>query len=379
MALVKYPGRGAWVNDEWRRQAAPSLSNTTAIDATGEKLAFVGYFWHPEQIAKDVSRVCFRFGAVTKAGGSGLTISLQNVSLTAGPMQPDETQDQTVAVANGNAAFAANTWLRSDALSANRTLTPGDLVAIVVEYDGSGRLGADSVTLSCYAATDNLASQTVATMIKTASWASVNLVPNVILECSDGSFGTLEGAFPVKTVGTVGLQSDTTPDEVALKVTLPFPIGVDGIAYQLNPLSDTSDHEVNLYDSGGSALKTVSVDAHTLAGAGLVRPAQVPFTEQELTKDATYYYAIKPSSDTQTVTLYYFEVDDANHWKTHPLGTIGTYVERTDAGAWTETTTRRPAIGFHQSSVANDTGGGAVTAISLNTHVHASPWGTAAY
>jgi len=120
------------------------------IDATGEMAAFCGRVWFSARSGtKNLSRVGFRFGAVTKSGGSGLTVSLQDVTLSAGPpMQPDGTQDQTVAIANGNASFASNTWIRTGTFSASRTVTYGDLLAVNVEYDGGGRTNPDSVIVN---------------------------------------------------------------------------------------------------------------------------------------------------------------------------------------------------------------------------------------
>src|SRR5262245_16743976 len=147
MALVALNGLGMAIPN-WYSNALPAVTSIGPIDATGEKIAFCGYFWHPEGISKDITRVGFRFGSVTKAGGSGLTVSLQDLNLTTAPMQPDEVQDQTVAIANGDSGFTSNVWYRTNALSANRTLANGDAVCVVIEYDGSGRLGSDTVSLS---------------------------------------------------------------------------------------------------------------------------------------------------------------------------------------------------------------------------------------
>jgi hypothetical protein len=127
---------------------APGFANSLLIDATGEKIAFIGRFWNKDRATKNITKVGFCFGAVTKAGGSGLTVSLQNVNLGAGPpFRPDEIQDQTVAIANGDAAFATNTWYQTAALSTNRTVAFGELLAVVIEYNGAGRLGSDSVVV----------------------------------------------------------------------------------------------------------------------------------------------------------------------------------------------------------------------------------------
>lgn len=198
MALQQIPGIGAGFWYPHYLNIPPVFLNSTAIATSTDKHAVCGRVWTPTRGSKNISRVGFRFGsAITKAGGSGLTLSLQDVSLIAGvPMQPDEVQDQTVAIANGDATFAANTWHRSGALSATRTVSPDDLLAVVVEYDGGGRLGADSVTFSCL---DNLAASPGANFgqftdgVKTTgTWQTpTRSQPIVALEFDDGTFGGL--------------------------------------------------------------------------------------------------------------------------------------------------------------------------------------------
>jgi len=142
-ANVQFTGVGAYV--PWPiNSMTPGFSSTLVIDATGEQAAQLGQVWFPARTgSKTINKVHFRFGAVTKAGGSGLQVSLQDVSLTAGPpAQPDGVVDQYRAIANGEATFAANTWYTSGLLTSDgtdtgtkRTVNFGDLVACVLEYD----------------------------------------------------------------------------------------------------------------------------------------------------------------------------------------------------------------------------------------------------
>src|SRR5688572_15951850 len=77
-----------------------AVSTALTIDATGEKTSYAGKVFYPDRSSatKAITKVGFRFAAVTKAGGSALTVSLQNVTGvtgagTGGPMVGDETQD----------------------------------------------------------------------------------------------------------------------------------------------------------------------------------------------------------------------------------------------------------------------------------------------
>ena len=133
----------------------------------------MGKVWFAERTGtKDIRRVGFRFGTVTKAGGSAVTVSLQDVNLAAGPpLQPDEVQDQTVAIANADAGFATGLWYRTGTLSADRTVAYGEDLCVVFEYDGAGRLGSDVVNIAYSSVGLEGLPHSANVVLKTASWA----------------------------------------------------------------------------------------------------------------------------------------------------------------------------------------------------------------
>jgi len=336
-----------------------SYSNILLIDATGEKLAMIGRFWNASRSAKSIRKIGFRFGTVTKAGGSGLTASLQNVSQTTNPPQPDGTQDQTVAIANGNAAFASNTWIMTDALSADRSVTFREELAVVLEYDGSGRLGSDSVSVSAFSNANQLSSPV--SSLLTASWVNQARTPNVIFECSDGSFATLHGAAGTKDSATIAYNSGSTPDEYGNQFQTPFDCKTDGAWVNMNSAA-AADFEVVLY-SGTTALATATVDASTIV-TGLGRVYVSWGSEINLTANTNYILALKPTT-ANNVSLSYFDVDASTHWDTTGFA-ICEILSRTNAGAWSGTTaTRRMIAGIDISAI--DTGSGG-TASSIQAY-----------
>ena len=368
MAYQRFPGSGAWIPDGYmglNYTTLAFLSSTAQIDATGEKIAFVGRVWTPSGGSKSISRVGFRFGTITKAGGSGLTVSLQDVTLSTGvPYQPDGTPDQTVAISNGDSSFASNTWYRTGALSANRSVNPGDWLAVVIEYDGSGRLSSDVVRTTGQRS-NGATAQALGNgdqLIYTGSWATnPESASNIILEFSDGSFGTLEGGFPLSALSTVAYHADSTNDEHALHIKFPFPCKIDAAFAIVQIASNAANFDFVLYE-GTSAVTngTVSCDANAFAATAATRMTKIVFpAELELDANTDYYLAIKPTQNTALVTLPYFDVSDANHFQAHPGGTEFYIAARADGGSWTPTTTRRPYMGVRVSSVddAVSTGG----------------------
>ncbi len=327
------------------------------IDATGEKAAFMGQVWTPNRGSKDITRVGFRFGTVSKGSGSGLTVSLQNVSTTAAvPLQPDETQDQTVAISNANIP-ASNSWYRTNALSANRTVTHGEWLAVVIEYDGSGRIGTDAINITGLGdmSANGAVCQFCSSALKTGgAWARTFILNNVILEYSDGTFGTLGGPWSVMTLpcsaqSTLNLNTGSTPDEAGLRFKLPFEAYVEGAWFYSTISANTVDFDVVLYE-GTTAVSTLSVDA-SYANNTAIRPGWVFFSSPGRVKPNTEYtLALKPTT-ANNLGMAYIDVSDANHFQAMAGGTDWHWNQRTDAGAWTPTTTRRPLMGLLLSHV----------------------------
>lgn len=361
---VSIAGRGMFFPGSEAFGGAPGFTTIGPVDATGEKIAMVGRVWFSARTgSKAITRVGFRFSTVDKSGGSALTVSLQDVTLTTGPpAQPDETQDQTVAIANANASFATNTWIRTDAFSATRSVAYGERLAVVVEYDGSGRQGSDVFNLhgitNAGMALVNWGDSLV--ILKTASWAAAAAIPTIILEFDDGTFGTLDGAFAASDIASVTYNLDTgTTDEHALSFSVPFPCTVDGLWAWVNSLAATADFEMILY-SGTTVLATTTVDGNTTS-ASAVRRFLVPIAPQVLAANTVYKVAIRPTvaGSGGNVMAYYFDVADANHFTVHDSGTAINYDTRLNQGAWAGvTTTRRLFAGVRISAVDDGTSGG---------------------
>ena len=369
MTLQTIPGEGLWIPEPPRFVFNFGFSNML-IDATGEKVAFIGRVWNKDRGSKDITKVGFRFGTVVKAGGSALIVSLQNVSLTTAVIQPDETQDQTVAIANANASFASNTWIQTGALSANRTVTFGELLAVVVEFDGGGRLGSDTVNISGLAGVETGTSHASTMSHKTGgAWAISTLTNNIILEFTDGTFGTLDKGYPASAVTTTAFNSDTAgADEYAMEFTLPFPVKVDGAYIYLSITGTSSDFDVVLYD-GTTAMTggTVSIDAHSVINTGNQRILFVPFTaEISLTANTTYRLALKPTT-ANSVTLLQVDVSANGHFQAWAGGTAWNTTSRVDAGSWAAVTaTRRPLMGIRVSACDDGVGGGGTSAYTFS-------------
>ncbi len=360
MTMQTIPGGGMWIPPLHRHQGAdfPAFGSVL-MDATAEKIAFVGRVFNKDRATKNISKVGFRPGTVTINAASVIRVSLQNVSSTAGPpYQPDGAQDQFIDLTT--ASLATNTWYQTAALSGIRAVAYGELLAVVFEYQTF--TAADVFNVSGFTAPATGPFFVSGTVLYTGSWAAVAVTPNVILEFDDGTFGTLEGAYPSSALGSQAYNSGSTPDEYAMEFSFPFPCKVDAAWVTLQSAT-SAEFGILLYDgtsvmSGGN----VSIDSNTISAAASVRFLIVPFdNEISLAANTTYRLSLFPTT-ANNVTYHYSDVAAAGHSQALPLGASVALTTRVNAGSWAAaTTTRRPLMGIRVSACDDATGGSGTT------------------
>ena len=336
-----------------------ALTSITALTATGHKYAFVGRVWNKDRAAKNITKLGFRFGAITKSGGSGLTVSLQHVDVATNgpPFQPDGTQLQTVAIANGNTNFATGTWIETAALGSVQAVNHGDLLCVVIEYDGSGHLGSDSVVITSISDGNINFNLDSGAMLYISSWAPNTVASNngVILEFDDGTFGTLSVGYPATAASSDAFNNGSNPEIIGLEFQVPFACKCDGAWLGMQAAAGAS-FDVQLYD-GNTLMTSSSVSAKNQRAAATAYYYETIFAEQILVANHTYRIGLRPTT-TNNVTLYNFSVSNANHLQAWPGGTSWMY-NTFHTSAWgTPTATKRPLIGLRLSAVDDGTGSG---------------------
>ena len=366
MALQPFPGGNVFLPGPFHHgAAAPTFnsSGTQVIDASGEKIAIVGYV----RKAGDLSKVHTRMGTVSLNAASQIRTSFQNVLLSSGQGDPDETQDQFRDTAGS--AITSNAWFSSGIVSsdgtdtgAKRTVAVGDLLAVVWEYQAF--TAADTLTVHGLNGLSNASAQfgrPAHGRIKTGgSWQAnvpTEYNPILVLEYSDGSFDTLDGCWPIDNFNAPAFNNGSTPDERGLCFRLPFPATVEGAIVRVD-LDAAAD--LVLYDSGSSALATVSLDENFRFQTSGHNLRALFASPQNLSANTTYRLALKPTSGTN-VTFYDWTVTNANYLNNFQGGASWKHTERTDAGAWTDTTTKRPWMSLILSKF--DDGAGAAGGI----------------
>ena len=340
LLLVSFAAWGQWTGKALVGNNYPQASTTVRssnIGASGDIVAQCGLLSIADSATtKTLTKVGFLFGSVTKAGGSTVRVSLQDVDLTAGPpVRPDGVADQSVTIANADAGFAANTSYLAT-LGSSRSVAAGDLFCAVFDFASYG--GADSVNFNTWVQNINLSATSQVSRFASAAWGDRTSNPNVYFEFSDGTYGNFSGTFPYSAVGSTAYNSGSAADEFAAEVTVSQAVTIDAIMAQALPAGGSSDYEIVLY-SGTTALNTCAIDANTISTAA--SPVICTLNPRRtLAVGTTYYISVKPTS-ANNVTLYYTDVPSAGVRSTTPYSTQWASTSRVDAGSWAAATTTR--------------------------------------
>ena len=333
--------------------AGNAFMNSGLLDATGKKIAWIGTVsWADKTVtSRAIRNVTILPGALTTAGGSGLTLSLQDVDTVNGPVcRPDGTQDQTVSFLAS--AMTASTPYTTANLSADRTVSLGALIAVVLEFDGGGRLGADLVNM-LYPTVHRYERGMV--LFNGTTWSSLG--PNTcVFTFADGAVGILEPGQPhSNNTVQINYNSGTATDEHALRFTPAYNCSIYALWASVAPSAGTADFDLVLYQ-GTTPLVTASVDGNTVRSTNPVL-VELPIAVTSLTAGTTYYVSAKPTTTTN-IGLRIMDVASSAIRACLPEAAACGYSSRVDGGAWTNNDLRYPLIGVRLSTIDTGSGGG---------------------
>jgi len=196
-----------------------------------------------------------------------------------------------------------------------------------------------------------------------SSWAKQNAVATFGVKYDDGSVYGIPGTYPVtgsSAFSVTGINTGSTPDEIGVKFQVPFPCRVRGIHWN-GGLANAAD-QFKLYNAADSVLGTITIDSdqvYSTRGQFHLFAADI-----ELTKDVWYRITLLPGGG-NSCSVNEFEVASAAYLDQFAGGQNYHRTERTDAGGWTDTTTKVPVIsllinGFDDGTGAASGGGLAI-------------------
>ena len=350
-----FPINRALGNNSWN---GTGLS-VTSLDLTGERLGFV--FRAPK--AGTLAKVHFGLGAVVD--GQTLKVSFQSVVDAGSYNAPDGTVDQfrtvTTTTTTDNGTWKITGIMSDDGsdTGVKRVVTKGEQLAIVIEFDAT--VGDVDFGVGLYVSQTMLQREGYHLFYNGSAWGSgSNQYPCWALEYDDGSIAYVEGLIPIQATGSglifktvASWSSASTPDEQGIYFKFPFKCKIDGAWFGF----EDAPVDIVLYDSDGSTvLETVNVDHESHQDPFTKGMGFRPFTAEHTLEADTFYRLVYKGIT--AVSTYYFEIATAALMEAL-IGTLDCYqTERTDAGAWTETTTKLPIIGVRVSALDDGVGGG---------------------
>lgn len=348
MAIVDFPPT-LW---PWIPRTAGNTPAYTSItlNAVNDRAAFI------VQVPKAGTLDKFEWltGAVANNPDNGVRCSFQTVDFTTG--FPDGTQDQYRDITG---TLSASTWqepglMTSDGtdVGSKRTVTKGEWIACVIEFVNF--VTSDSFAVSVLREDLHFYNRYVADGSAGTYAKSISSMPVMALKYDDGTYATFEyPCWPISAINSYSFTNASTPDERAAKFSFDAPVRVAGA---WGTIDLDNDCDLVLYNSGGTALATVTLDASQRTGS-VALPVIGRFdTSVTLTAGQTYYLAVKPGGS--AVSMITFSAAGASQMQGYPNGGDWYLSTRTDEGSWTDTTTEWPVLGLIIDGVDDGGGGG---------------------
>lgn len=320
----------------WPEYGGPETGTGSnyAMTATGHKVAYLCVM--PK--AGTLDKVHFLLGNTVTTGDT-VRVSFQSNDPATG--LPDGTQDQyrdvTVADGDDGTIWKSTGLVTSDGTDGGvkRTVTQGELVWIVLEFPS---YVAGSFNIFYAAAPASPFGGAYVARYDGSSWTKAQGIGICDLEYNDATLA----ATPTLAAGYFGSNapaSNTTPDEYANKFVMAFDCDVSGAYIYLDC---DGDCDVILYSSADAVLASASFDSDTRQGTGALHRVFVQFdTTVSLTAGTAYRLAIKPTTTTAVTIARARGLRGASSMARLPGGSDIVMSTRTDAGAWTDSTTER--------------------------------------
>ncbi len=336
MTQVSVGIRGLWYAP-WT--GSPNVLPLGTMDATAEKLAFIGYVIFedgPSASSKTLStgNIQYRTNAVTFANaGTTVDIGIQDVdATTSNPPRPDGTFDVKTTLTGGGGGITTTAWNTATMNSGSKSISHGQLIAVV--FDMTARAGADSVIIgggysqTLWGANFGLTDQPFG-LNNTGSWATTSYcLPNIVITFDDGTRAYLAKGIPFSSVNTEAAFSDSSnPDERGMIFQVPWDCKISAligsVAYNN---ATTSDAVLTLYSTplgtpASMGSFTLNAETENISTFNYSAIRLYPFTaEISLTKNTDYCIAYKATS-TGTIQLPHITLGSANHRAALPFGT----------------------------------------------------------
>ncbi len=318
---------------------ASTFWKTFTMDASGEKVAFI--FRAPK--TGTIDKIGFLVRAVTSS--QSLDVRLETVNATTG----DPTGTLIAAGASGVVASPAANTFYEVTLTTPPSVTVNDYIAVVIQFTSTvGNL--QIAAWDTQTSTGDYAQLPYCDHY-TTSWAKQKFIPICSVRYNDTTY-PVNGMLPLKNQSEIGLNTGSTPDEVGMKFQLPIRTKIKGLwlfTYLRYPLT------LKLYDENDSLVDSVTLDPDITSDSAAGWQLWFFNSSIILSKNKTYRITVLPTTASD-IFVQYIETNLNSMLTQLTADENFIWTQRTNAGAWTDTNTRRPYWGLILDSLEYITG-----------------------
>lgn len=358
MAAVEFFNKLGLVVTPFSYHPVASSLLTNTMNAAGESTGMIGNCLlstgsgTSKTISSAGGKIWVYLGAVTWATvGSTLRVGIQDINAATG--LEDGAWDVFDDLVQGTDAISANAILEVTMSSGTKTITHGDMIAVVIEL--TVRNGADSIVANRTTLVVNLpyTSTDTGALAKSASAG-----PIAAIMFDDGTTLGHMGDWTLPFILTTqNVAQNTTPDEYALVFEVPFECTINGLFFKVGSVNATDNATVHLIEdpfSADSNLVTVTLDpllqGQTSIAAGYT---MVEIAETVIQANVQYAVSYRPTNNNAR-NISTCTIPNAILLKGLSCELLG--ATRTDLGAWGSSSLVLADFGFRINSI--ETGGG---------------------
>lgn len=271
---------------------------------------------------------------VTAVGGTGTTGTMRMETVSGAAGSPTGTIFAAGADATDDVSATGWAW---KTLNTPAAVTKGNDFAVV--YTASAADGTNNATFG-YGLTGVSALRPYSVVRTAGTWSFPSVPPLFAAKYDDGEI--ILGCYPLTAIGTsTNIASDTTPDEVGVKWTAPTSGSCIGLSIMASVSSLNLAGTAKLYQGDSTELETSTFAASNWRAAFATARFIVHFDSAVAVAAGTVYRAtFLPTVATATgnIRLVDMTFESADSLQ-RTMTALAQKCSRTDAGAWTDTST----------------------------------------
>lgn len=313
------------------------------IDDGTDKVAECGTLMWSDGGTHNIAGIGHYYGMNT-TGTATFRVSLQDLSTAASPLQPDGTVDQSWTSVTPP---TSNAWTETIFSTVRSSVAHGTRLGVVWDFSAFTATSVfrpaswgQAAGVLVRTPTDNVVDYNITSGGAWLLAGGTGRVPSTIFISDDATpvYGTFQGALPWKAVNTHAFNSGSNPKVHALSYTPVRDETLVAVRFPAFIANLTSDYDVVIYSDAGAVLATTSIDVTQWGFGATTRALHRAVFNYGLSRNTNYRIGIRPTT-AGNVTMYSYNLDNANYRKALKGGTQLAYTTLSSGDVWAADTT----------------------------------------